>query len=112
MAFEIAELEAGDGWLGICPLPGRFNPYARDLASILAWRPNAVMTLTTLPEMARHGAETLGADLRAQGVAWHHLPVPDFGVPPVDLRAVISAPRSPTRRIGNGRPVRSTNRNS
>ena len=57
MGFVIAELEAGGGVLGICPLPGRFNPYAEDLATVLAWRPDVVLSMTTLPEMARHGAE-------------------------------------------------------
>lgn len=81
MTFTIAELQAGGGVLGICPLPGRFRDYGTDLAAVLDWRPNAVLTMTTAPEMARHGAERLGQDLSVRGVAWHCLPVEDFGVP-------------------------------
>lgn len=83
--FSISELAAAGGLLGICPLPGRFRPYAVDLAAVLDWRPDAVLTLTTLPEMARHGAEGFGVDLPARGVAWHHLPVADFGTPSEDV---------------------------
>ena len=88
MTFAIAELEAGGGVLGICPLPGRFRDYGTDLAAVLDWRPDAVLSLTTAPEMARHGAGRLGQDLAARGVAWHGLPVPDFGVPPPEIVAV------------------------
>lgn len=87
MGFEIAELAAGGGWLGICPLPGRYRSYEADLAVVLDWRPDAVLTLTTLLEMTRHGAERLGSDLTARGVAWHCLPVADYGVPSEDVAA-------------------------
>lgn len=85
--FTISELVAAGGVLGICPLPGRFRGYAADLAAILDWRPDVVLTMTTLPEMARHGAVRFGADLAERGVIWHHLPVPDFGTPPQEVQA-------------------------
>ena len=88
MGFVIAELEAGGGVLGICPLPGRFNPYAEDLATVLAWRPDVVLSMTTLPEMVLHGAEGIGPALAARGIGWRHLPVPDFGVPPEDVQSL------------------------
>jgi protein tyrosine phosphatase (PTP) superfamily phosphohydrolase (DUF442 family) len=84
--FSISELSAGGGLLGICPLPGRFRPYAQDLAAVLDWRPDAVLTMTTLPEMMPHGADRIGDDLRSRGIQWYHLPVPDFGTPPADVR--------------------------
>ena len=87
MRFSISELAAGGGVLGICPLPGRFSPYTEDLAAILKWRPDHVLTMTTLAEMAPVGAGRLGQDLRNAGVEWHHLPVPDFGVPPEQVQA-------------------------
>jgi len=85
--FSISDLTAGGGVLGICPLPGRFGDYSDDLAAVLTWRPDVVLTMTTRPEMDRHGAGGFGADLRARGVVWYHLPVPDFGTPPDDVRA-------------------------
>lgn len=88
--FAISDLAAGGGMLGICPLPGRFRPYPDDLAAVLAWHPDAVLTMATRPEMDRHGAGRFGADLRARGVTWHFLPVPDFGTPPDGVRAVWS----------------------
>jgi protein-tyrosine phosphatase len=85
--FSISELAAAGGVLGICPLPGRFRDYGTDLADMLAWQPDIVLTLTTLPEMAQHGADRLGQDLMQAGVRWVHLPVEDFGIPSDDVRA-------------------------
>lgn len=73
--------------LGICPLPGRFRDYCTDFAAVLDWRPDVVLSMTTPPEMARHGADRFGSDLVAQGVTWFPLPVPDFGTPPEDVQA-------------------------
>lgn len=86
--FEIAELAAGGGMLGISPLPGRFTPYPQDLDAVLDWSPGLVMSLTRQEEMHRHGTERLGADMRAAGVAWRHLPVADFGVPCPEVSAL------------------------
>lgn len=86
--FTISELTAGGGVLGISPLPGRFGDYTDDLAAVLDWRPDVVLTMTTLPEMTRHGADRFGQDLTGQGVTWHHLPVEDFGTPSDDVQAI------------------------
>lgn len=85
--FSITELTAAGGALGICPLPGRFREYGTDLVEVLAWQPDIVLTLTTLPEMARHGADRLGRDLTQAGVRWIHLPVEDFGIPSGEVEA-------------------------
>ncbi|WP_343075812.1 protein-tyrosine phosphatase family protein [Aliiroseovarius sp. Z3] len=37
--------------------------------------------MTTTAEMAAHGASSLQADLTKTGIAWHHLPIFDFGAP-------------------------------
>ena len=37
--------------------------------------------MTTVDEMAAYGASSLKADLTASSIAWHHLPVRDFGAP-------------------------------
>ena len=86
--FSISELVAAGGVLGICPLPGRFRDYGTDLADMLDWRPDVVLTMTTVPEMARHGADRLGQDLMQAGVRWVHLPVEDFGIPTGEVEAI------------------------
>lgn len=85
--MQIAELTGGGGVLGLCPMPGRDGDYAGDLAAVLAWRPALVVTLAQTGELAARGAAGLPADLAAAGVDWLHLPIPDFGTPPVALRA-------------------------
>ncbi|WP_420395951.1 protein phosphatase [Nioella sp.] len=86
--FSISELAAAVGVLGICPLPGRFRDYRTDLVEVLDWRPEVVLTMTTVPEMARHGADRLGQDLMQAGVRWVHLPVEDFGIPSDEVEAI------------------------
>lgn len=85
--MELAEIAVAGGLIGICPMPGRMGDYRGDLASVLAWNPLCVVTLTALGELAARDAAGLPADLAAAGVAWSHLPIPDFGTPGRDLRA-------------------------
>lgn len=75
--FGIAEVKAGGGLIGLCPMPGRAGDYAGDLAAVLSWAPGMVVTMTTAAELAL-GAGALPADLAAAGIAWRHLPVADF----------------------------------
>lgn len=86
--YEIAELEVGDGWLGISSMPGRGGRYQADLDAILRWGAGLVLTMTTAEELDRCGAAALGDDLEAAGVAWRHLPIPDFGAPPSTTAAL------------------------
>ena len=84
----ISELAFGRGRLGLCPLPGRsVQGFAADLASIVAWAPEVVLTLTGAEEMAGHGAGALGAALEAAGIGAVHLPVPDYGTPGPEAEA-------------------------
>lgn len=84
--FIIAELAAGGGRLGLCPMPGRDGRYAGDLAAILDWRPALVLTMATGPELAAHGALGLSGDLATEGIGWRHLPVADFAADSAALR--------------------------
>ncbi|WP_282181672.1 protein phosphatase [Aliiroseovarius marinus] len=79
--FPIAHLPAGNGTLGICPIPGRSGDYREDLETLLSWSPDMVLTMTTTREMDSFGAAHLGRDLTQAGVIWHHLPIQDFGAP-------------------------------
>lgn len=84
--MQIAELAGAGGVIGICPMPGRDGNYRDDLATVLAWRPDRVVTLTQTGELAARSASGLADDLAAAGIAWLHLPIPDFGTPPQALR--------------------------
>lgn len=81
MTFTIADLPLGAGRLGICPMPGGDGRYDLDLATLIRWQPGLVLTMTGADELRAGGAERLPADLAGHGIAWHHLPVADYGVP-------------------------------
>jgi protein-tyrosine phosphatase len=82
--FIIFALPVSDGILAIAPMPGRGGHYAEDLAHLKDWQPALVISMTTLPEFARHGATELGADLQDAGTRWAHVPVNDNGIPSVN----------------------------
>lgn len=84
--FAVADVQAGGGRLGLCPMPGRMGDYAGDLAVMLGWEPALVLTMATAPELAAHGALRLSHDLAAAGIGWRHLPVADFGADSAALR--------------------------
>ena len=88
MPLEIAEIPALGGTLALCAMPGRTGDYASDLADLLAWRPDLVLTMTSKLELATKGAATLPHDLVRENIAWAHLPVPDFGTPKPDTAAL------------------------
>lgn len=90
MSFSISDLPLLNGQIGICPMPGRGGFYEADLSAILRWSPDLVMTMTPTEELLAKGADHLADDLRAYGISWHHLPIPDFGVPPAELMAAWS----------------------
>lgn len=79
--LEISELRLRNGTLGISPMPGGGGRYEADLMKILRWGAGLVLTMTTEEELENSGAEGLGGDLRAVGIAWRHLPIADFGAP-------------------------------
>lgn len=81
MPFEIAALPLGTGLIAICQMPGRNGSYAADLAVLLGWSPDLVITMTPDDERHARGAQSLPQDLAARGVGWLSLPVADFGVP-------------------------------
>ncbi|MEE9453128.1 MAG: protein-tyrosine phosphatase family protein [Paracoccaceae bacterium] len=84
MGFEIYDISAGKtGVVAICALPGRDGAYAQDLAQILAWQPDLILSLTEPQEMG--AAAGLIADLKRAGVSAHSLPIQDFGVPSADF---------------------------
>ncbi len=79
--FHIATLALGNGVLGLCALPGRGGDYPGDLAQLLAFAPDLVLSLVQIHEYPRHNAPTLPADLAAHGIPQIRFEIPDFGTP-------------------------------
>jgi ADP-ribosyl-[dinitrogen reductase] hydrolase len=103
MNYTFNELELPNGGrlgLGCCPghrltpLPLSVRRMAGslkdDLKLIAAWKPDAVLSLMEEPELASVGAPVtvLAEELKAHGVAWHHLPICDMGAPDERFEAV------------------------
>ena len=76
------------GLLAVSPMPGRTRHYRTDWDTLVGWGPRAVLTMTKQAELERKGAGSLGADCTGLGIAWHHLPVADFGAPTPEVEAL------------------------
>ena len=81
---------AGDagGLVGITFCPGKRDHgyrWARDLAAdldtIARWQAQAMVTLIEDHEFNMLGVPDLGAEVRARGIDWHHLPIVDVQPP-------------------------------
>jgi len=91
--LRIAEVPAapGAGRIGITFCPGKHDAaaatgaWARDLRTdldaITAWGARAVLTLVEPAELVALKVPDLGAAVRARGLFWWHLPIPDYSVP-------------------------------
>lgn len=105
MSLPIHALPAGLGELALAPLPGR-GGFDAELADLVAWGPAAVVSMTTEAELRRCGAGALGARLAEAGIAWHHLPIPDFGAPGAEVTAAWPAVSADLRRhLSDGKRV-------
>jgi protein-tyrosine phosphatase len=97
--FTICDLPLGPGRIGLCPLPGRWGDYDGDLARVLDWRPDLVLSLITENEFEVCEVADLPADLALACVAWRHLPVRDFRQPSPATLEAWSALSAEARRI-------------
>ncbi len=80
--FHIATITVGDaGRVGISRLPGLGGMLDDDIDALTGWRPDIVVSMTTLQEMTAAGAVGLGPRLEAEGIAWAHFPIVDYGGP-------------------------------
>lgn len=83
------DVPGSNGWLGLTACPGREpgllrgNPrlLQQDLAAYARLGAVAVVTLVEQPELEMLGLPELGARVRDAGLAWEHLPIPDFHAP-------------------------------
>ena len=91
--LRIDTVAAGDagGMIGITFCPGKRGPsesawrWERDLAAdldvIARWHPNAMATLIEDHEFEMLGVPNMGAEARARGIEWLHLPISDVQTP-------------------------------
>jgi ADP-ribosyl-[dinitrogen reductase] hydrolase len=87
---EVAVSEAG-GRIRLTFCPGKCGPslydyrWERDLAAdldvIVTWGAKAMVTLIEAHEFDLLGVPDLGAQVRARGIDWHPLPIPDVQPP-------------------------------
>lgn len=66
----------GGGMIALCPLPQTF-----ELDELKWWRARALVTLAEQRELQFFGAKDLGKQAEKLGMQWHHLPIPDMGIP-------------------------------
>src|SRR4029434_10448408 len=88
---EVAAPPSGAGRIGMTFCPGKrqrgaaTGDWERDLAADLArigdWGAADVATRIEPHELGRYGVPGLGEAVEALGMEWHHLPIPDVGVP-------------------------------
>jgi len=74
------------GTIGMVHCPGRCAPpwqrdLACDLATIKAWRTDALISLVEQHEFARLGVPQFADAVTKAGLVWHHVPIRDMGVP-------------------------------
>lgn len=81
--MEIFAIPAAPGVLGMAAIPGRGGDPAPDVAAIAAWGAALVLSMTAAGELHRvhGGGAVLPGALARHGIAWRHLPVPDFATP-------------------------------
>lgn len=96
--LQIGALDApGGGRLGVTFCPGKKDPnglsaiwdrnLALDLAAIRAWGASAVVSMMETHEFAEMQVPELPEAVRAAGMAFYHLPIPDLRAPGADFEA-------------------------
>jgi ADP-ribosyl-[dinitrogen reductase] hydrolase len=90
--LRIATLETlGGGRIGMTFCPGKrdlgamtgpwFRNLDMDLAALVDWGAQALVTLLEVHELALLGVPGLGDAVCRRGMAWYHLPIRDVSVP-------------------------------
>lgn len=89
--LRVDELPLAGGVLGMTLCPGKRDTgmdgtiwnrdLSQDLEVIAAWGASHVVSIMQHDEFELLGVKGLGTEVRARGMVWHHLPVPDQSVP-------------------------------
>ncbi|MGB0499514.1 MAG: protein phosphatase [Rubricella sp.] len=72
----------GGGRVGLAPMPGRFAGLEEDVRTLADAGTTLLLSMTTALELTPGLAETC----TGHGIAWRHLPISDWGTPPIDVR--------------------------
>ena len=81
-SFVIATLPLDNGGrVGVCGLPGLHGGLSADVKVMVRWQPSIVLSVTEQTEMDACGIGDPAALLFAEGIAWEHMPIGDFGRP-------------------------------
>lgn len=82
------------GTLLLTPCPGTQGvELCESLSQLKAGGATAVITLMTTAELSEEGFQDFSSAVKAVGLDWYHLPVPDFGVPGADFEQAWDACR-------------------
>jgi protein-tyrosine phosphatase len=89
--IAVVTLPGDCGQIGMAFCPGNEEPgpcaltgcrgLEADLEAISAWGADAVVTLFEMSELEALGIPFLSSLLLKRGLEWHHLPIPEVGVP-------------------------------
>jgi len=85
--------------MGLCAYPGRSGSLANDLRGLRHWGACGLLTLLEADELEQLHLSSLGADTRAAGMRWWHLPIRDMQVPDADFEARWPALSQKLRRL-------------
>jgi len=79
--FEIIKIEIETGFVGLCPMPGKFSSFDADFLRLVKEFPKIVVTCATQSEMMACSATLLPEKLYNSKIKWFHIDVDDFQVP-------------------------------
>jgi protein-tyrosine phosphatase len=104
--LQISVVEVpGGALLGLSHCPGRCGgtygqrELSADLASIEDFGADVLLTLIEEQEFTRLGVPNFAAEARDRQFTWHHVPIPDFGVPSAATWAAWGTARDDVRRV-------------
>ena len=79
--FEIVKIEIETGFVGLCPMPGKFSSFDEDFLQLVKELPQVVVTCATQLEMMACSATRLPEKLYNSEIKWFHIDVDDFQIP-------------------------------
>ncbi|NCV19018.1 MAG: hypothetical protein EBW42_09685, partial [Rhodobacterales bacterium] len=79
--FEVVKIEFESGFVGLCPMPGKYSSFDEDFLQLVNALPTVVVTCATKSEMINCSAASLPEKLHTLGIKWFQIAVDDFQIP-------------------------------
>ena len=79
--FEVVKIEFENGFVGLCPMPGKYSSFDEDFLQLVNALPTVVVTCATKSEMINCSAASLPEKLHTVGIKWFQIAVDDFQIP-------------------------------